>query len=58
VYVFPVVKESRWLVVDEDDPLASPRAFRRALAAVEASPRWTLVYASHGIHVLRRGPGP
>jgi len=55
---FPVLREAEWVVVDERrltylDSLRPERA-RPALAALEADPAWTRVFAENGILVFRR----
>src|SRR5207248_11312655 len=54
ISVFPSVRGARWVAVG---PMASgydhPRAYRAALARLKSSPRWKLVYESHGVSILR-----
>jgi uncharacterized membrane protein len=63
IYVFPYIRDARWIVLDTkdrylDSSAASARAFDRAVARYEASADWDIVYASHGVEVLRkRGAG-
>jgi uncharacterized membrane protein len=58
VFSFPVVREARWVAVDERrltylDSLRPERA-RAALAALERAPGWRRVFERDGIVVLRR----
>jgi hypothetical protein len=58
IFSFPVLREARWVVVDERrltflDSLEPARA-RPALAALRRSPRWRQVFADDGIVVFRR----
>jgi uncharacterized membrane protein len=55
IYIFPYVRGARWLVLDKRDlTMGEPDAYRRAIARFERRPGWKLVFAEHGIHVLRR----
>jgi uncharacterized membrane protein len=59
VYVFPRTRDARWIVLDRKDETLhengfTGRDYRRAIAAIERSPRWATIYRSHGIVVLRR----
>jgi hypothetical protein len=55
ISVFPNVRNTEWVIVG---PMAvgydDPRQVTSALARLEASPTWRVLYASHGITVLRR----
>jgi uncharacterized membrane protein len=58
IYIFPVLHRARWLIVDMKDRTYADRVgYHRAVRAVEARPGWKVVYASHGIDVLRRTAG-
>jgi uncharacterized membrane protein len=53
--LFPHLGRATWIVADEDDDTTvAPATLRRALAAVESDPRWRVIFASQGIHVLTR----
>jgi uncharacterized membrane protein len=58
VFSFPVLEETRWVVVDERrltflDSLEPTRA-RATLATLRRNPRWRLVFAEDGVLVFRR----
>ncbi len=58
IFSFPVLREARWVAVDERrltflDSLAPERA-RPRLAALERDPSWRRVFAEDGILVFRR----
>ncbi len=59
VLSFPLLRESRWIIVDTlrmsygDDNLAHRRALR-ALRSLRQDPRWHVVFAHKGILVLHR----
>lgn len=58
IFSFPVLREARWVVVDQRhlsflDSLKPDRA-RPALAALRRDPRWRLVFAENGVLVFRR----
>jgi uncharacterized membrane protein len=58
VYIFPVLRRATWLIVDLKDRTYADRAgYHRAVRALEAQPGWRIVYASHGVDVLRRTVG-
>jgi uncharacterized membrane protein len=52
LYLFPVVKRARWIVVDVND--RTQRGVKRALARFESQTRWRVLFSSHGVVVLRR----
>ncbi|HXH97081.1 MAG TPA: DUF2079 domain-containing protein [Gaiellaceae bacterium] len=55
IYVFPYIRDARWVVLDENDrTMIDAAGYRRTIAEIDASPRWRLVYSSHGVQVLRR----
>lgn len=59
VYVFPFIRNAEWVIVDEYNPaVVAPTRFHDAIRAIDANPRWKLVYESHGIQVLRRLDAP
>ena len=59
IYVFPYVRDARWIVLDKKDryldssPYAA-RAFDQAVARYEGSANWNIVYSSHGVEVLHK----
>jgi uncharacterized membrane protein len=53
VYTFPVIGESRWIVLDVRDPTESDTAaLKRKARSYETDKGWRVVFASHGIVVL------
>jgi uncharacterized membrane protein len=54
IFVFPVIGSAKWVIVDVHDPLASPQVYNRAVAQIDASPEWRLLYSSQGVQVLQR----
>jgi uncharacterized membrane protein len=55
VYVFPRVGEAKWLILDANDPTyGNRRAYRKEIAAIDASARWKTVFASGAVRVLNR----
>lgn len=59
VYVFPVTRDAKWIVLDVKDRTLHEKGFdgqgyRKAVAAIDRNPHWATVYRSHGIQVLRR----
>lgn len=58
VYVFPYVRKANWVVLDEKNPsVVSPKAYATAIRRIDSSRSWKIVFASHGVQVLRRvGP--
>jgi uncharacterized membrane protein len=58
VYVFPFIRNARWIVIDRNNPsVVSPTEYRRAVTRIDADRRWKRVYSSHGIQVLRKVGG-
>jgi uncharacterized membrane protein len=55
IFIFPVVREARWIVLDPRtrDMEEDPKSFDEALAALRRNPRFRVVYASHGVVVFR-----
>ena len=58
IFSFPVLREARWVVVDEHrltflDSL-KPGQSRAALAALRRDPRWQRVFVEDGVLVFRR----
>lgn len=55
IYSFPAVAKADWVIVDSNDDTEIPPAlYRRDIARIDSSPRWRVVYSSHGVQVLRR----
>lgn len=55
VYTFPVTREARWVLIERyDRTYADATGYRRAVRKLDADPGWKIVYASHGVQVLRR----
>jgi uncharacterized membrane protein len=55
VYTFPVIGKARWLILDRGDATyADKRGFARAVRRIETAPSWQVVFASHGVDLLRR----
>ncbi|HEY2371490.1 MAG TPA: DUF2079 domain-containing protein [Gaiellaceae bacterium] len=56
IYVFPRGLNAAWAVIDRNDSSYQDVAssYRRSVARLNANPYWTVVYASHGVEVLRR----
>jgi uncharacterized membrane protein len=58
MYIFPVVRKSRWVIVDRhDDTYADGSGYRRAVRKIITSPEWEVVYSSRGIQVLHKREG-
>jgi uncharacterized membrane protein len=60
VYIFPYVRNARWIILDKkdrylDDSASAMRAFNRAIARYTSSPNWHVIYSSDGVEVLRKG---
>jgi uncharacterized membrane protein len=55
VYIFPVVRSARWIVIDgSDSTYADAKGYRRAVRKTETRPGWKLVYAERGVLVFHR----
>ena len=59
IFSFPVLREARWIAVDERKPsyrdrASAPAANRRAVRALRSDPRWELVFEEDGVLVFRR----
>ena len=59
IYVFPYVRDARWIVLDKkdrylDSSSSAARAFDQAVARYEGSANWNIVYSSHGVEVLHK----
>ena len=54
-YTFPVVGRSQWIVVDANDPTYDTAMnYKRGLRKYETDKAWRIVFASHGVSVLRK----
>jgi hypothetical protein len=53
LYTFPYIGEARWAIVDSGDPAYSSFDYR-AIGRMRAVHGWQVVYASHGVEVLRK----
>lgn len=52
-FTFPTIGSATWVVVDKADPTYRDKAtYRYAIRALESSPRWKIVFSSHGVAVL------
>jgi len=62
IYTFPAVRQSRWIVVDINDPTAVSHGeygrFRHFVKQYESDNRWGVVFASHGVAVLHERTTP
>lgn len=56
VYVFPYIRNARWVVIDQNDTstVADRASYLRAIKQMDSYPAWDLVYASHGVQVLKK----
>jgi uncharacterized membrane protein len=55
IYVYPVARNARWLVVDrKDDTYGDTNGYRRALRELDSDRTWRVLYASHGVEVLQK----
>ena len=55
LYVFPVVRRARWVVIDIHDPTyANTAGFKRYVRKYEADRAWKIVFSSEGVTVLHR----
>jgi uncharacterized membrane protein len=53
IYWFPKVRQSRWIIVDVNDPTYGDRAgYRRIVRKYESDKRWKIVFSSEGVAVL------
>jgi uncharacterized membrane protein len=53
--VFPYLRESKWVIIDKNDPTYGDLAgYRRAITRIDANVHWRLVYSSRGVQVLQR----
>jgi uncharacterized membrane protein len=55
IYVFPYVRDASWVILDaKDSTVEDQKGYRRVIAKMDANPKWTLLYSSHGVQVLRK----
>jgi len=57
IFIFPVVAEADWVIVDQEDAIteaASQAAYRSAVAAILLDPAWEHLFDEGGVHVLHR----
>lgn len=57
IFIFPVVAEADWIIVDQEDSIteaATQPAYRSAVAAILVDPAWDHVFDEGGVHVLHR----
>jgi uncharacterized membrane protein len=55
IYVFPVVREARWVVVDpRDETHRRVKAFQPAIRRLKRNPGWQVVYDLRGVLVFER----
>lgn len=57
LYTFPYIGEARWAIVDSGDPAYSSYDYR-VIGRLRAEHGWRVVYASHGVEVLRKPRDP
>jgi uncharacterized membrane protein len=53
LYTFPHIGRARWAIVDSGDPAYSSYDYR-VIGRLRAKHGWRVVYASHGVEVLRK----
>jgi hypothetical protein len=58
-FSFPVLREARWVAIDEQHPsyldrADAPREFAQALTRLLSRPAWTTVFDVDGIRILHR----
>jgi hypothetical protein len=57
ISIFPSLGKAEWAVVDRNDPDYGIAGNSTAgLQRLQASPDWSVVYASHGLTVFRKRP--
>jgi uncharacterized membrane protein len=58
IYTFPRIRQSRWIVVDINDPTyGDAKGYKRLVREYEADAKaWRIVYSSHGVTVLHKRP--
>jgi hypothetical protein len=55
IFMFPAVRQARWMVVDLNDPTYHHQAvLARRARRFESDTTWRTVYSSHGIVVLKK----
>ena len=53
IYAFPRIRDSRWVIVDINDPTELGR-FKQYVRQYESDKAWRVVFASHGVAVLHK----
>jgi uncharacterized membrane protein len=56
IYVFPVVRDATWVVVDSKDPTYRPGKLRHALLRIRHTGSWHVEYERRSVVVLHRDP--
>ena len=56
ITVFPYIHNVRWVVVDKSDETTASdqKSYLRAIKQIDSRPGWKIVYASHGVQVLKK----
>jgi uncharacterized membrane protein len=56
IYIFPYVRNARWIVIDRNDEttVSDQASYLRAIKVLDSRPDWKIVYRSHGVQVLRK----
>jgi len=56
ITVFPYIHNVRWVVVDKSDETTASdqKSYLRAIKQIDSRPDWKIVYASHGVQVLKK----
>jgi hypothetical protein len=55
IYIFPVVREARWVVIDPHDQTQDQfPGFQPGIRRIERNPGWRLVYSLKGVLVFER----
>jgi uncharacterized membrane protein len=57
IFMFPDVRQTRWMVVDINDPTYDhPAVLARRVRRFESDRAWRIVFSSHGVAVLHKRP--
>jgi uncharacterized membrane protein len=55
IFMFPAVRQARWMVVDINDPTYHhPAVLARRVRKFESDSAWRIVFSSHGVAVLHK----
>jgi uncharacterized membrane protein len=56
IYIFPYVRNARWIVLDRNDDttVADRASYLRAIKEIDSRSGWKVVYSSHGVQVIRK----